>query len=159
MQERSLVWADWHSTPTDTGLCRPGMIPIALLNKRRSWSESPVLPEYKPLCDLSSRPDSKNKTWNLILFVFREHLQGSEAQSGSEHLHGLVAFTILHLQLPWPGMLTGTQRKSPDSAEAVKRKPSVPYLVGCNFVPGLSQKGRTDFFKQEHSKRAGRQAA
>ena len=44
-------------------------------------SKLPVVPEYKFLYNLSSHPDSKNKTWNLILFVFREHLQGSKAQS------------------------------------------------------------------------------
>lgn len=133
--------------------------PLRTLKQRLFSSQSPVVPEYTSLYDASSGPNSKNKTCNLILFVFPEHLQGSEAQSGPENLHGLLAFTVLHLQPPWPGMLTETQRKSPAALKEMKRKPSVPYLVGCNFFLGLSRKGRTDFFKQEHSKRAGRQAA
>lgn len=108
-------------------------------------SKLPVVPEYTSLYNRSSRPNSKNKTWDLILFVFREHLQGSKARSGSENLHGLLAFTILHLQLPWPGMLTETRRKSPYSLEEIIRKPSVPYLSGWNFFPGTKSESK-DWF-------------
>lgn len=157
MQERWLAWANRHCMAIDTGLWRSGIIPRALLNKRLSYQScqwslnislsiiSPLILTLRTKLEISSCLSSRN--------ICRA------ANPNPEHLRGLLTFIISHLQLPCPGMLTETQRKPPRSLEEIKRKPSVPYLVGWTSSRGLSRKGRTDFFKQEHSKRAGRQAA
>lgn len=102
--------AQGHWPGAGGGGGRPGKPLTALLNKRLLSSKLPVVPASTSLDDLSSCPNSENKTCNLILFVFREHLQGSEAPSGSENLHGLLVFTALHLRPLWPGMRTAPRK-------------------------------------------------
>lgn len=143
MQERRLAWANRHRTTLDTGLWRSGIIPRALLNKRLSYQScqwslnisfsiiSPLILTLRTKLEISSCLSSGN--------ICRA------AKPNPEHLRGLLTFVILHLQLPFPGMLTETQRKPPRSLEEIKRKPSVPYLVGWNFFPGTKSE-RKDWF-------------
>lgn len=158
MQERLLVWADRHSMAANTGLCLSGIIFITLLNERVSYQSccgpwSLIM----SLEDLSSHPNSKNRTWNRILFCLPGTSAGQQNTVWLWEFACLLALTTLRLQLPWPGMWTETQRKSPRSLEAIKRKPSVPYLAGWNFFPGTKSE-RKDWFLEAGAQQEGRQA-